>query len=235
MGRLGLTLAFVALSFAVIGCGSTRQTRRTPIEPAPSPPPPNLPSTNIDYVDTDGFDVLFESALVNSDAVIHIRTANEKPDWTGRLNQWIAAWNMGKSQDGRRFRGQIPVATIDGETLREFRLLVGAVIDRADDASRAGATWFKEERTRSRRVELLRPYNLRFHINDDGKIHLIFFHGDYARHYQQYVTTLTETAEGEPWRRNLEFSCCKKMRQAAQRTPQPRTDAVTISFSDGEK
>jgi hypothetical protein len=230
VGRIGLALLFVALTLAFAGCDSVRQARRPPNNP-PAPPAANLPSTVIDYVDTDGFDVLFEASLVNGDAVIHVRTANEKPDWTGRLNGWIAAWNMGKAADVRRFRGQIPVATIDGETLREFRLLVGAVIDRADDASKAGAMWFKEERVRSRRVELLKPYNLRFHVNDDNKISLIFFHGDYARHYSQHVASLTERPEADPWRRGLEFSSCKKMRQTL-RSPQSTNEQATISFSE---
>lgn len=233
MSRTALALVFVALAaVSLAGCRSTRETRRPPVE-APPPPPANLPSTIIDYVDTDGFDVLFEASLVNGDAVISIRTPNEKPDWTGRLNVWIAAWNMGKNADARRFRGQIPVATIDADTLREFRLLVGAVIDRADDASKAGAMWFKEERIRSRRVELLKPYNLRFHINDDGMIHLIFFHGDYARHYPQFVTKLTECDDEERWTRNLEFSRCRKLRQAREAaTNSP--EQVSISFQEAD-
>jgi len=230
VGRSGFILLLVALGLlSASGCGSTRQSRRAPNAP-PFAPPTNLPSTVIDYVDTDGFDVLFETSMVNGDAVITIRTPNDKPDWTGRLNLWIAAWNMGKNPDPRRYRGQIPVATVDGETLREFRLLVGSVIDRADDASKAGVMWFKEERVRSRRVELLKPYNLRFHVHDDGKIHLIFFHGEYARQYQEFVANLTQETDEEPWRRGIEFSCCKRMRQVLRSRQAPQE--ATISFSE---
>lgn len=220
----------LAIVMAAVGCKSTSQSQRAPLPTASMPSaslPANLPSTKIDYVDTDGFDALFEASLVNRDAVITIRTPNEKPDWTGRLNGWIAAWNMGKSTDGRRFRGQIPVATIDADTLREFRLLIGSVIDRADDAGKAGVLWFQEERTRSRRVELLRPYNLRFHINDEGHIDLIFFHGGYANFYPQFVADLTEHDDQENWTRGIEFSRCKRLRE---RSAQRSVPAVTISF-----
>jgi hypothetical protein len=210
---LSLALALVALaSLAGFGCQSMRQTLRTPLDS-----PPDFQNTTIDYVDADAFDKIFETALVNRDGAITIRTPNERPDWTGRLNAWIAAWNMSKSADTRRFRGQIPVPNIDGDTLREFRLLVTAVVDRAEDASKTGVHWFREERIRSYRVELLKPYNLRFHMHNDGKIYLIFFHGAYARNYQEFLATLTDCDGSEQWSRNkIETSRCKKMGQVVQ-------------------
>jgi hypothetical protein len=223
-------VACFAIAFVVAGCRNTRESR-TVQRPPDSPSAGTLTNNVIDYVDTDGFDVVFEAALVNRDPIITIRTQNEKPDWSGRLNAWIAAWNMGKTTGGRVFRGQIPVPTIDGDTLREFRLLVGSVIDRADDASRAGAMWWKEERIRSRRVELLKPYNLRFHIHTDRTIHLIFFHGSYATQYPDFVARLTEHDEPETWSRGLEFSRCKLLRDALQ--PAATTvPAATVSFSE---
>lgn len=207
--------AFVALSLAGAGCQSMRQALRPAFDgrTADSRPIP-FRSTEIDYVDADGFDAIFETALVNRDAVIIVRTPNELPDWSGRLNAWIAAWNMGKSSDARRFRGQIPgIPNIDGDTLRELRLLINSVIDRADDAAKNSVNWFREERVRSRRVELLKPYNLRFHMHTDGKIHLIFFHGDYADRYQQYVAAQADCDDDtKVWsRNNVGLTFCRKM------------------------
>ena len=206
-----MLFAMFAASLAGVGCQTIRESFR-PALPSSSA---NLPNTIIDYVDTDGFDVYFEAALVNRDAVITIRTPNEKPDWTGRLNAWIAAWNMGKNEP-RLFRGQIPLPSIDGDTLREFRLLATSVVNRAEDASKASVLWFREERIRSRRVELLRPYSLRFHMHTDGRIHVIFFHGDHAQHYQQFLATLTDAPDNERWSRTMKFSRCRKAGQIAQ-------------------
>jgi hypothetical protein len=222
VSRSAFALVLVGLfvsSLAGFGCRSSRDVRRPAPEPAPSA---SLRNTVIDYVDTDGFDVVFEAALINHDPVITVRTQNDKPDWTGRLNAWIAAWNMGKNTEPRLlFRGQIPVPNIDGDTLREFRLLVNSVVDRAEDASKASVQWFREERVRSRRVDLLKPYSLRFHVHTDGTIQVIFFHGDHARQYRQFLSTLTDCDDTELWARTMEVSHCKKLRHVAQLPEQP--------------
>ena len=96
-----------------------------------------------------GLTRVFEASLISRTPVIIIRTENEKPDWHGRLNAWIAAWNQGGLSTGGTIRGQIPLATIDGDTLREFRALVFGVVDRADDLAKAGFTWSTEERIRA--------------------------------------------------------------------------------------
>lgn len=199
----------VVVALAAFSCRSRQETR-----PFRDPPPPDVLATVIDYVDTDGFDGLFEAALVTQDPVIAIRTDNDKPDWEGRLNAWIAAWNMGGIVEPRVIRGQMPLSNLDGDTLREFRLLVRGVVDRAEEAARAGASWWREERLRSRRVALLKPYNLRFHMGDEGRIHLIFFNGNYAGHYQHFMTALTDSGEEESWSRTVDCSFCKKMREA---------------------
>jgi len=209
VSRSALALAAVVIASAW-GCQPMRQAFRPALEPRPT----EMRNTEIDYVDTDGFDGIFETALVNRDTVVTVRTPNQRPDWTGRLNAWIAAWNMGKSSDSRRFRGQIPgLTSIDGDTLRELRLLVNSVVDRADDAAKLSVNWFREERVRSRRVELLKPYNLRFHMHTDGNIHLIFFNGDYASQYQQFVTMQADCDENSKvWRRNdVSLTRCRKM------------------------
>src|SRR5262245_27669454 len=84
--RGGLVLALVA----VWSCSTSKSTRRYK-----EPPPPDIRPTVIQYVDSDAFDRILETALVTQDPVIVIQTGSSKPDWSGRLNAWIAAWNMG--------------------------------------------------------------------------------------------------------------------------------------------
>src|SRR2546430_407138 len=64
-----LPLALGVLLAILGGCRNAPGTR-----PYREPPPPGVQSTIIDYVDADGFDALFESALTNQDPVIDIRT-----------------------------------------------------------------------------------------------------------------------------------------------------------------
>lgn len=224
---LGALLGLAILSS--MGCELFRQSRRPANDAAPvvAPAGPIRP-TVISYVDSDAFDTLFETALVNRDAVIVIRTQNDKPDWTGRLNAWIAAWNMGKPGAPRNARGQIP--TIDGDTLREFRLLIEGVVDRADVAAKNSVAWWREERMRSRRVELLRAYSLRFHMNEAGLIELIFFNGAYAREHPQFLVNLTDNAADDgTWSRCLEISHCKRYRA---RLGNPTQDTPATEYKD---
>ncbi len=200
----------------VVGC------KQWNTRPAIEPPPPDIKSIDIDYVDSDGFDALFESALVNRDPVITIRTTHTQPDWSGRLNAWIAAWNSGgKPTPGTRVRGQAPVpkVTVDGESIREFRLLIDSLVTRAEELAMTGSTWYREERMRAHRVALLKPYNLRFHLDDQKFIRLVFFNGDYARDYSKHVEKLTGDSGSEEWSRGIHCSMCKELRVAKERTP----------------
>jgi hypothetical protein len=215
MTRPCLRLALVAGLTAVLGC------RNPDTRPYRDPPPPEMKTTVLDYVDSDGFDALFESALVNQDPVITIRTGCEKPDWTGRLNAWIAAWNRGGTVDEKvTTRGQSPLPTLpkmDVESIRELRLLVNGLMDRVEELAKSGASWWQEERVRTRRVALLRPYNLRFHLDADGKIQLIFFNGRYSGHYTQFVQSLTQSNDAVAWTRVIECSACKHFREGPGR------------------
>jgi hypothetical protein len=184
---------------------------------------PDLTPTTLDYVDGDGFDALFEAALVSQDPVIVVRTGRTKPDWDGRLNAWVAAWNRSSARrPGRRaeadvqttVRGQSPLSPVplDGDAIREFRLLVNGLLDRVEEAAGSGATWWAEERARSRRVALLKPYSLRFHMNEEGLIQLVFFHGNYAAYYPRHMQLLmkVKTMPDEEWSRCVECSHCRE-------------------------
>jgi hypothetical protein len=218
----GLLLASLA---AVAGCGLTRQTR-----PFQEPPPPDIKVTRIDYVDTDGFDELLESALVNQDPAIVIDTGHDKPDWDARLNAWIAAWNRGGKVQGQTVRPQapaIPGVSVDAESLREFRLLIDDLMSRVEESAKAGSAWWAEERTRNRRVALLKPYNLRFHVTDEGHIEIILFNGRYASHHPDFVRSLgSEEDEGDgTWVRGVECSRCKRRAEGRGRSEGKLTSA----------
>jgi hypothetical protein len=173
--------------------------------------------TRIDYVDADAFDVLLENALKNEDAAIVIPTGHAKPDWGDRLNAWIGAWNMaGRTATGEKFRMQapfVPKVVVDGDSIREFRLLIDDLMNRIDERTRAGLTWLSDERMRNRRVKLLKPYNLRFHMADDGTIQIVLFNGRYADSYQEFVRALEPTAAAEPWERTMVCSMCAMRKQ----------------------
>ena len=130
-------LWFLAGCLLVIGCMATA-TR-----PYIEPPPENFEPTKIDYVDSDAFDALLESALTNQDPLIIIHTESKQPNWGPRLNAWIAAWNMGgkvaASAPKRRVRSQapfVPQVVVDGDSVREFRLLIDGLMNRVEDVAR---------------------------------------------------------------------------------------------------
>jgi hypothetical protein len=206
MDRRSVRVLVMASLLAVVASCSPRQRTRPDAEP---PPPVSISPTGITYVDSDAFDTVLESALVNQDPAIVIQTGHTKPDWGPRLNAWIAAWNRGgPPRDGATFRSQVPGVSVDGETIRQFRLLVEALMDRIEERVRGGSAWWQEERTRNRRVALLKPYNLRFHMTEDGTILIILFHGRYASAYQAFLRSLgSPEAEGE-WRRAYTCSLC---------------------------
>ena len=170
----------------------------------------------LEYVDTEAFDVLLETALLNAPPVLFLQTGHTKPDWGPRLNAWIAAWNRGGSvaPPGRTTRMQapfLPGVTVDGDSIREFRLLIDSLMDRVEDLAGKGSAWYVEERTRSHRVALLKPYNLRFHMDEDTHIQLIFFNGAYSSSYPEFVRSITASGWGEDakWARTFECSHCK--------------------------
>jgi hypothetical protein len=200
--------ALVALSlFVPVGCRTFLQS------PDKSAAMPDITPTRLDYVDTDGFDAVLENALVNQDPVVVVRTGRTQPDWDGRLNAWIAAWNRGSNRP-RAVRGQAGLANaaLDKDTLHELRLLINGLLDRAEEAAQAGSTWWSDHREQSRRIAVLKPYSLHFHKDDEGLIQLVFFHGHYASYYPRFVQTLTESAgmESGEWTRSVDCSHCSR-------------------------
>ena len=98
--------------------------------------------------------------------------------------------------------------------MRELRLLINGLLDRAEEVAQTGSTWWADQRERSRRIALLKPYSLRFHMDDEGTIQLVFFHGHYAAYYPRFVQTLTETVgmESGEWSRCVDCSRCSRQK-----------------------
>jgi hypothetical protein len=209
--RLGLVVSFAML--LVAGCWTTRNTRSS-VEP----PPTDMRPTRIEYLDTDAFDALLESALVNQDPVIVIQTRYEKPEWGERLNAWIAAWNRGgRVEAGKKVRMQSPLLpriVVDGDSIREFRLLIESLMNRVEESVKERSAWWAEEKVRERRVGLLKPYNLRFHMGEDGAIQIILFNGRYAQYHREFVISISAGDASEEWERGYSCSACKSAAKA---------------------
>ncbi|MBY0230005.1 MAG: hypothetical protein K2W96_12045 [Gemmataceae bacterium] len=199
MGRFLLLLALAAT-----GCQLFRVTSKPPTDALP-----DLEPVRIDYADTEAFDAQFEAALVAGSFAVVVQTENSKPDWTGRLNAWIAAWNAGGRSKARTIRGQPGLAKLDGDSLRELRLLAGDLLDRAEGLATAGGAWYSDARMRSQRAALLKPYSLRFH-REAGLIRLVFFHGDYAAYYPRFLQGLRSGEGAAEWSRTVECSECER-------------------------
>jgi hypothetical protein len=194
MGSVGIAVRVLVCLGPAIAAGCRTPTP-DPAPPAAAARPPQ--PVRVDYADTDAFDLLLETSLVNKHPVVVVQTGYEKPEWGPRLNEWVAAWNAGRPSSGLRARGQIPGVVVDGESIREFRLLVDDLMGRAEESARAGGHWWAERHMRDRRVALLRPYSLRFHLGPDGRIQLIFFHGDYAAQHKAVVRAVADPAGEE--------------------------------------
>lgn len=205
----------VALVLVLAGCQALFLVKKQPTPP----PSPDLTPVIIDYTDTDGFDTVLEAAFVDQAPVVVVRTEHRKPDWEGRLNAWIAAWNRGGRARTRTLRGQNGLSSLpfDADSLKELRLLINGLLDRVEGAAEKGATWWANERERSRRVALLGPYSLRFHREADSPILLIFFHGKFAAEYPRFIRSLLKdpAMADEEWARTVECSRCLKVDQGA--------------------
>jgi hypothetical protein len=205
MTRLAWTVPLLLL---LAGCQGLRVGK----EALPADGLPDLTPAVIDYADTDGFDGQLEAELLQKAPAIIVRTDNTKPDWEGRLDAWIAAWNQGGRSRSRTIRGQLGKVPLDGDSIRELRSLVTELLDRVEAKAQAGAAWYANQRVRSHRVALLKPYSLRFHRDADGPIQLVFFHGSYASYYPRFMKSLMRSPEmAEPdWARTVECSQCLK-------------------------
>jgi hypothetical protein len=195
MRRL-LTRLFAVLlgTVTIAGCGGGSESTATR-QPKPDPPKPTLKAaTVIGYKDTEAFDQLFEAALTRQDNIILIETPNAEPDWTGRLNGWIAAWNEGgkvQTKDRLKLEGlayarlesasenpnasRVTISPLPADTAEQARKLIEGIMDRSERLAREFVAWYKDETRRKRRIELLRPYLFNPTKGDSGKYQMLFY------------------------------------------------------------
>jgi hypothetical protein len=230
--RYPLLVVLSLLGYVLVthGCASPKPTR-----PYQEPPPPGIKPTVIAYVDSESFDSYLESALTTQDPVILIQTNRPKPDWEGRLNAWLAAWNMGGAVQGGAGRAtvrlQAPfVPKLDGDTVRELRLLIDGLMDRVERLAKERSAWLSEESVKNRRVALLKPYNLRFHLDEAKNIQIIFFNGRYAEQYKQFVANIgdTDAEDCEEWYRGITCSRCKTLKHLGANGARMRGEETDI-------
>src|SRR5262249_6283100 len=109
-------LAAVVPLLILAGCQLLRPTPQT----LPRDGMPDLTPRFVDYIDSEAFDNQFEAHLIAKEPAIVIRTENTKPDWQGRLNAWVAAWNRGGTRT-RTVRSQAGLSAVklDGDGIRE--------------------------------------------------------------------------------------------------------------------
>ncbi len=163
---LAATWLAVAVGLPAIGC-------RAGGRPYVAPPTAEAlhAATVIPYYDSEAFDAMLEAALTRQDPVIVIQTATSEPDWSGRLNAWIAAWNEGgpvqpppqtKSKGiGLPRLGPKSVIELPPNTAEEARLLIEGEIDRIERLARESVAWWRDEQKRKARAAMLKPYVLR--------------------------------------------------------------------------
>lgn len=210
--------ALVGLGALALGCNTAKPPRAAPGPPRSA----DIKPARLDYVDSEAFDLLFETNLLNGQPVIVVQTDRDKPEWGSRLNAWIAAWNATRRADGLKFRGQIPAATtvvVDGDSIREFRLLIDGLMGRVDESARTGTQWWAEKQLRERRVALLKPYGLRFHLDANNRIQLIFFHGGYAAQYEDVVRALADPEGEEQMEWSPDYLCSRSRVQVKTKRP----------------
>ena len=58
---------------------------------------------------------------------------------------------------------------------------------------------------------MLKPYSLRFHLDENQKIQLLFFNGRYARYYHEIMDAMAMSVveDTEGWSRAVTCSHCK--------------------------
>jgi hypothetical protein len=180
------------LSLLLVGYGGRGSTQSHP-NATPLTKEERKNATVIEYEDSDAFDGLLEAAITRPDQVILVQTKNSSPDWQGRLNAWIAAWNEGgkvKKGDNLFYKtvrilqrkkepntSEVSVKVPDN-TATEIRSFVEGQMDRIERLGRETVDWWKDNRKKTHRVELLKPYQFIFEKGSDGYYQIIFYKPD---------------------------------------------------------
>ena len=101
---------------------------------------------------------------------------------------------------------------VDGDSIREFRLLVNSLMNRVDDVARQARTGLSRNAPfrGAWRCSSLTICNSSW--TSRARSNLVFFHGDYARYYPGFMRKLKHTDEEiESWSRTFDCAQCKRM------------------------
>jgi hypothetical protein len=176
-------LAFGAC--ALVFCSAMRPAGCGKTERPYVPPPPRealQTATAIPYTDSEAFDVLLEAALNRGDPVIVIQTSSPQPDWSGRLNAWIAAWNAGgpvraaserTKGPGSGEKAFVAPGALPPDTAAETRKFLEGQIDRMERLARESVSWWRDEQRRKARVSMLHPYVLRIERGQQDQLQVV--------------------------------------------------------------
>lgn len=176
---------------AVVSCCLVMFTAGCRIPPwGPVPPPPvPIPSPEtitiaptIDYVEDDSFDTTLEAYFRKKTPILVIQTLSTKPNWNGRLNAWLAAWNAGADahpkpspEESRMKLAQRGLIDFPPDAAEQTRILIEDQIIRIEEAAKQGVRWWRDEQKRKDRTDLLKPYVLEFHRDANQRYQLVFY------------------------------------------------------------
>lgn len=148
------SVCWYVVLLVLIGCGTPQRTYQPP-------PPPNYPDREIPFEDSNAFDSLLETLLINQTPVIRIVLDTTTPDWPDRLVVWLRAYRDGgqvAAPTGKGGLSSLLWLAANATSSTEAREALEATFDRLEETTTAVATWWSNERERQRRIELLRAY-----------------------------------------------------------------------------
>ena len=167
-----------------LGCATSQSwlsgTRHK--RPLRRPPPENFPAHEIRYSDSDGFDLMLETALTSKRPSIVIETGATSPDEIDpRVQTWVSAWMDGGEVDLPNSKGlgaaQAIMLGLEIANSAQFDQFMSNAKDKAAQV----ATWYNDRKTREKRVELLKPYLLAFENSEKGgSIKIRLYNGQYS-------------------------------------------------------
>ena len=174
-------LCLILACLASIGCSSGWRLSGNEKRPLRRPPPAHFPAHEIKFADSNGFDMMLESALLSKRPSIVIQTDAKSPDEIDeRVQAWVSAWMDGGELDVPNSKGlgagQAILLGLDIANSREF----DEFMSNAHRRAKVVADWYNDRKVKEKRVDLLRPYVLAFdNPKDGGPIQIRLYNGLY--------------------------------------------------------
>ncbi|MEM8913759.1 MAG: hypothetical protein AAGC97_18515 [Planctomycetota bacterium] len=205
LNRRHCILVFALInSGALVGCSSVQSWVASPVSKRPlrRPPPKDFPPHQIRFSDSDGFDMMLETALMRKQPSIVIETDAKTPDEIDdRVQAWVSAWMDGGELDVPNSKGlgatQAILLGLEVANSAEFN----EFMDHAQQRAAKVAAWYNDRKTKEKRVALLKPYVLAFESRQqDGPIRIRLYNGLYEpfMNLDSGVETDDSDAQGAP-------------------------------------